>query len=226
MKKVEHFIKTKAPGALYGEWAKKEECWIELKKQNFDIDFKTIKADFEDPKNPSQRKRIADEETALVQIHEELETIRTVPPEVWNKIEDWGRTTEQLSEHQKTVAYILAGRLRGNTKISDYERNSGINILDIVNKKAPEILEMIDEINSKSKSEKKTDHDALVKTIKMNRKVLTEMVEWDSKIKTLTQNERAYLADLAYGLKPLNSFHQDIAKKHLKTLFKAGFKFK
>jgi hypothetical protein len=28
---VEQFIKNNAPGALYGEWAKKEECWSELK---------------------------------------------------------------------------------------------------------------------------------------------------------------------------------------------------
>ncbi len=28
---VEDFIKSNAPGALYGEWAKKEECWIMLK---------------------------------------------------------------------------------------------------------------------------------------------------------------------------------------------------
>ncbi|MDV3662337.1 abortive phage resistance protein [Elizabethkingia anophelis] len=31
MTQVEQFIKKNAPGALYGEWAKKEECWLELK---------------------------------------------------------------------------------------------------------------------------------------------------------------------------------------------------
>lgn len=31
MIQVEQFIKDKAPGALYGEWAKKEECWNLLK---------------------------------------------------------------------------------------------------------------------------------------------------------------------------------------------------
>lgn len=31
MIKVEQFIKKNAPGALYGEWAKKEECWNQLK---------------------------------------------------------------------------------------------------------------------------------------------------------------------------------------------------
>ena len=31
MVRVEQFIKNKAPGALYGEWAKKEECWLQVK---------------------------------------------------------------------------------------------------------------------------------------------------------------------------------------------------
>jgi hypothetical protein len=31
MVQVEQFIKKNAPGALYGEWAKKEECWITVK---------------------------------------------------------------------------------------------------------------------------------------------------------------------------------------------------
>jgi len=28
---VEQFIKENAPRALYGEWAKKEDCWIQVK---------------------------------------------------------------------------------------------------------------------------------------------------------------------------------------------------
>ncbi|MBB2951570.1 AIPR family protein [Sphingobacterium sp. JUb56] len=34
MVQVEQFIKDKAPGSLYGEWAKKEECWTAV-KNNF-----------------------------------------------------------------------------------------------------------------------------------------------------------------------------------------------
>lgn len=32
MVQVEQFIKRNAPGALYGEWAKKEDCWLKLKQ--------------------------------------------------------------------------------------------------------------------------------------------------------------------------------------------------
>jgi len=33
MIEVEQFIKNNAPGALYGEWAKKEECWTQVKTE-------------------------------------------------------------------------------------------------------------------------------------------------------------------------------------------------
>lgn len=63
--------------------------------------------------------------------------------------------------------------------------------------------------------------DGSQKNITLN--ILRQMVEWDSRMKILTQGERAYLTDLAYELKPLNSFHKTNAERHLKTLMKAGF---
>lgn len=58
---------------------------------------------------------------------------------------------------------------------------------------------------------------------KINLSVLGQMVEWDSRMKILSNGERQYMADLAYELKPLNQFHKTNAEKHLKTLMKAGF---
>lgn len=215
MKHVEKFIKTKAPGALYGEWAKKEECWVELKKQKFDIDFKSIKADLEDLKNSSQRKRIADEETAQVQIQEEIDTLKSVPPEIWHKIEDWGRSTEALSEQQKTVAYTLMGRVRNNTKITDYERTSGINILDIVYKKAPELLEDIDEINEKNNS-KPVEKEITLEQIK-------EIVKWDKKNKVLQGFEYTFMAQMASGEKPMSSHNMKLVKFNYNKVKRKGF---
>jgi len=57
-------------------------------------------------------------------------------------------------------------------------------------------------------------------------KVLRQMVEWDSRMKILTNGERVYLADLAYELKPLNQFHKKNAEKHLQTLLSTGFKLR
>jgi hypothetical protein len=57
----------------------------------------------------------------------------------------------------------------------------------------------------------------------INLNTLRQMVEWDSRMKFLTNGERIYLADLAYELKPLNSFHKEISKKHLNKLIENGF---
>ena len=75
----------------------------------------------------------------------------------------------------------------------------------------------------KETSDKNISVKAIGSVPNINLSVLKQMVEWDSRMKILTQGERAYLADLAYELKPLNSFHKTNAERHLKTLMKAGF---
>ena len=42
---TETFIKSNAPGSLYGEWAKKDECWSALKQSNVAIDIEVLKGD-------------------------------------------------------------------------------------------------------------------------------------------------------------------------------------
>ncbi len=59
--------------------------------------------------------------------------------------------------------------------------------------------------------------------LNINLNVLKQMVEWDSRMKILSNGERQYVADLAYELKPLNRFHKSNSEKHLKTLIEAGF---
>lgn len=49
------------------------------------------------------------------------------------------------------------------------------------------------------------------------------MVEWDTKAKVLSTNELQYVADFAYGLKKVNSFHEKNLSRHLETMIKAGF---
>lgn len=75
--------------------------------------------------------------------------------------------------------------------------------------------------NKESTSTIKTTSSSAVPPINLN--ILRQMVEWDSRMKILSTGERAYMADLAYELKPLNEFHKTNAEKHLNTLLKSGF---
>jgi hypothetical protein len=62
-----------------------------------------------------------------------------------------------------------------------------------------------------------------VSKIRIDEIVLRKMYEWDSITKTLTNKERNYIADFAWGLKRLNVFHEKNIKKHLITILKNGF---
>ena len=73
-------------------------------------------------------------------------------------------------------------------------------------------------------SEKTSSEKTNLSVPAINLNVLKQMVEWDSRMKILTQGQRTYLADFAYELKTLNSFHKSNAEEYLKTLMKAGFK--
>jgi hypothetical protein len=53
---------------------------------------------------------------------------------------------------------------------------------------------------------------------------MRKMFEWDSKAKTLSHGERNYIADYAWGLKKITTFHEENIKKHLTRLLRNGFK--
>lgn len=218
MVKVEASIRktaTEKHGDLYGEWAKKEECWIDLKSQKFDIDFSTIQSDFEDSQNPSFRRRIADEETTQIQIQEELEKVKYVPPAIWRKIEDWGRFTSLLTQHQMDTVFNIASRIRNNTRISNYERELGIKILNIVIEKAPELLNEIDELNE----QKNLQPDKPEITLELVKKI----VQWDKKNKILEDFKYKFMFDLSEGKKPFSERNKFIAGLNLSEVKKYGF---
>jgi hypothetical protein len=220
MVQVESSIKKSAEknhGALYGEWAKKEDCWIDLRNQEFNIDFSLIKTDFEDPKNTSFRKRLADEETVQVQIQEEIEKLKSIPSKIWHLIEEWGRVSGELTEQKKSVAFNLAGKVRNNSKINDYERQTGLAILDLVIQKAPELLDNVDELSEVEKEKKQSERPDI--TIEQ----INNIVQWDKKNRKLRDIEYKFMLELAEGRKPLTERNKFIAELNLQKVKKYGF---
>lgn len=217
MVKVESFIKTNAPGALYGEWAKKEECWNMLKVSDLDVDFSVLKSEFADAKTLNQRAKITDEETLAQLESEELELVKSVPAIIWGKIENWGRESEKLTTQQIDTAYKLKGRIRNNTKISDYERRKGIEIIDVVMDFAPEILHEIDNIQEEIKQKDNIDFITL--------ELINQIVAWDKKKRALRDFEFKFMFDLSTGKKELNERNKNIAALNLEKVRRRGFTF-
>lgn len=212
MNKVENFIKTNAPGSLYGEWAKKEECWEAVKKQDFDIDYKLLNDDLIGRKT-GQRKRLSSDDAEELLIKQELERINAIPHRTWRKIEEWGETGNHLNQYERSIAYNIGGRVRSKTKVSDNERRVGIDIIDKVVEVAPEILFEIEDTESEQPQK---SNDISIDTIK-------KLVTWDKRNKRLKDFEYIFMRDLSQGNKPLTPRNKKIALMNLNKVKKYGF---
>jgi hypothetical protein len=219
MIKMEDYIKANAPGSLYGEWAKKENCWEAVKLYDFQMDIKLIAGDIAGKSDIAQRKVITDSESEQLLVSEELERLKSVPPVIWYKIEEWGKVTEKLTMLQRNVAFDLAGRVKNNSAISEYERTSGIKILDSVIENEPEILFEIDEITSQSTSDKT----ALIAE-EITLELIKRMVEWDKKNKKLKDHHYAYMRNILDNKIPLGDQAKRYIKLNLDFLKKVGFR--
>ncbi len=196
------------------EWAKKEECWSDLKAVKLFNDLEAIKSDFENNINSTARNRLSDDDTARVLINEELQKIRSIPAEIWQKIEDWGRVTRILTDQQMNVAYNLSGRVRTNSAISDYERRAGITIINILIENAPEILNEIETTNGQTDSDPQYE---------ISLDLVKKIVQWDRKHRRLKNFQIKYMVDLMNGELPFNEQAKRYTLMNLKTIEKYGF---
>ncbi|MDD3971009.1 MAG: AIPR family protein [Clostridia bacterium] len=215
MEIVENFMKSNAPRALYGEWAKKEECWNAIKEADFTIDFNKIKADYTNPSSP-KRKSITEDEQLKIEIEEEIARIKAIPSQIWHKIENWGSETGELSNYMTGIAFNMAGKVRNKSFISDSDRKKAIEIIDKVIDNAPDLLFEIDEIEKQINQEQDVTQDVTIDLIK-------KIVDWDKKNKRLKDHHFRFMWNVAEGKHPLNDRAKKFALMNLKTLKKYGF---
>lgn len=217
MKEIEPFIKESAPGGLYGEWAKKEECWLQVKAHKFSFDLSTIKADLIDKKNASKRQVISEDESSLQLIQEEIEKLKSIPYSIWKKIEDFGNNTKLLSALQCNIAFTIAQRVRTNTKLSDSERTNGLRILDIVFEKSPDILFDADDIVESESTSKSKEPEITMELIK-------KMVDWDRQKKRLKPHHFRMMFDIVNGKEELTPLAKKYCLVNFHFISKYGFK--
>jgi len=216
MTKIEAFIKANAPGSLYGEWAKKEECWEAVKTQDFKIDYQQIAQDIIS-KSSGQRKRVSSEEAEGLLVQQEYEKIKAIPANIWRKIEEWGEAGNKLTEYERGIAYSIAGRITNNSKIGDNERRIGVNIIDKVIASAPELLFEFDEQEPLDPSE------LILNDISID--TILKVVQWDKRHKKLKDFEFTFMHELSTGKTTLTPRNKKIALENLKKVKKYGFTY-
>ncbi|MDD2306064.1 MAG: AIPR family protein [Prolixibacteraceae bacterium] len=217
MSTLEGFIKDTAPGGLYGEWAKKEECWVKLKDNDFKFDLSAIKQDLVDTKNQTKRTVISDDEVELQKRQEDLERIKSIPSKVWKKIEEWGRETDNLSTVQKNTAWNLMTKVRSTSSILPNEVSYGISILEIVIAKAPELLFEADELSEPTTTNKTDDHEITLELIK-------KMVQWDRTNKRLKPHHFKMMFDIMNGKENLTPQNKKYCLMNFQFISKWGFR--
>lgn len=216
MIKVEQFIKSNAPGSLYGEWAKKEECWLKIKENSLNINLSNLKHLLIDPLKSNKRKQLSETEVENKIIESEEALIKSIPLEKWSEISRIGSDIKEMTQHQKDRAINILSTLKLKKILSDTQRKDAIKILDIILNNSPHFFEDLP-------TEKVTSKNKDMKVDNINIDLLTKMVEWDTKANVLSVRELEYLSNYAYGFKKLNDFHMNNIKRHLSRLMEFGF---
>lgn len=214
---VEAFIKSNAPGSLYGEWAKKEECWTTIRELDLGISLEILKEDLAAKSNISRRK-ISDNETALEELNASVERIRSVHPKTWKKIEDWGKCTGKLSHYQINMAFNIGKKVENKRNFSEIERMQSETIIDIVANQAPELFFDMETFFIE-------DNIAENKEQEITLDIVKEIIKWDKKNKRLKSFEYRFMVDLADGKKTMTDRNKFIAELNLKKAKKYGFKY-
>lgn len=217
MSAIEPFIKDTAPGGLYGEWAKKEDCWMQVKNNDFSFDLSVIKQDLIDKKNPPKRVIISEDETELQKRQEDLDKIKSIPTAIWKKIEEWGRETDSLSNNQQSIAWNLSLKVRNNSAILANEITNGISIIEKVIDKAPELLFEIDELVESNKGSNGKAPEITLELIK-------KMVDWDRKNKRLKPHHFRMMFDIVNGNEELTIQNKKYCMMNFQFISKYGFK--
>ncbi len=213
MSKIEDSIKTKAPGSLYGEWAKKEECWNVIKNEDFNIDLNSLREELES-KSSEKRKRLSEVEVENQLIQAESDFVKSIPIAKWLEISKIGSDIENMSHHLKDRAINIQSTLRLNKELSENQRKDAIKIIENILVSSPNFFDEVSEVSRMPEAETNN---------KISSDLLSKMVVWDTKAKVLSAKELQYIADFAYGLKTLNDFHEKNIKRHLTRLQDAGF---
>ncbi|MBU3662041.1 MAG: AIPR family protein [Bacteroidetes bacterium] len=212
MIQVEQFIKNNATGGLYGEWAKKEECWVAIKEYKFSLDLSSIKDDIGSPKRIVR----SNEEIDSEEIVRQDEIIKAIHPLVYSKIERWGRETNLLTLNQMNIIKNVSFKVKQNSSFTEIERRTALLVLEIVAKKDPEALEFDETLLNQFDNIKSENIEISIDLIK-------KIVNWDKKNKRLKSYEYTLMNDILEGKKTLTELNKKLAMANYNKVKKYGF---
>ncbi len=222
MKQVNKYILDNSPVSNFIEWAKKEECWEQIKSNTWAFNIEDIRADLIDEKNPPKRNIISDTTDEDDVIKEQIDILRSIPTALWKKIAEWGQDEEALSPTLQSAARDIAYIVKNNRKFSETERRRAMMIYESVCKKNIELLALADELAEQTELQEpinQTNKD----TVDITFELIEKMVAWDKRRRILKDWQWRVMDDVAQGRKPLTDQMKYAFYRNWELLKKRGF---
>lgn len=215
MRRIEKAIRESAPQALYGEWAKKEECWTYIKRLDLDISFENLAPDVIDGTRET-RSRIADEETERVLMQGRRDRVASIPIQTWRAIEDWGSDTGNLSLPLCDAAFNIGSAVGQGKDVRDSLLSAAERILDLVTERAPELLVEMDGYQESDDSNGEQNAEITIELLK-------KLMRWDARARVLAPYKFNFIKALVNGSKELTEKNRELAGRNLQEAQKRGF---
>ncbi|NTV51218.1 MAG: AIPR family protein [Desulfobulbaceae bacterium] len=215
MIRIEKSIRESAPQALYGEWAKKEECWNHIKKLDFDISFEGVPDDVTNGTREN-RVRITDAETECILKKQRIERISSVSIQTWRVIEEWGERTGNMCSSLCNAAFEVGSLVGHGKAFRDSLLPFAEKVLDLVIEKAPELFFEMDNNMDTSETEGAAQTEITIE-------LLRKLIRWDCRNKIFKDFEYNFIRNLSNGSKELTEKNKGIAKMNLQKAKTCGF---
>jgi len=115
MIQVESLIKENAPGSLYGEWAKKEECWTFIKNHSIELDLNLISEYL----TTSGKRESTDIDQELK--NQLRDQIIDIGADNWKTLYLWARNTDYLTQFYTDLCHTIGRKLQDGRVLTDRE---------------------------------------------------------------------------------------------------------
>ena len=215
---MDDYIRKTAPGSLYGEWGKKEDCWKMVATQHF-VDISTIKNDL--ASSSSQRYRKSEDDLEKEELMLKINRLKSVPVVIWKRIAQWGYSTKNLTPYQESMIVNLHKKISLNKLFTELEIKYGLEIMDMAFDKNPDLFYDFDEIVFTGKQETVNKQ---ISNSEISIELVKKLVEWEKRNRRLKDIGYVFLTKIVSGETPLSDRNKQIVSWNLDKAKKYGFR--
>lgn len=213
----------RSAGAAYstpGEWAKKAECWAQLRALPIPSELcaaiQAVPASDRAPDVP--RARQTPEELAREEQRAQAAALTSLGEAAWDAIETWGRQSQLLSPRQLEMSASIARAIERNRSLTESEIKNGHAAIDAVLEHQPDLLSGMEEATPSPAAASTRDDQAL--TLEL----LQRLYDWERSNKCLTDFHFNMIRKLVREQRLPKPFEEKLIREIIQRARNKGFK--